>query len=95
MRLREIGAFSGEQLGRLCLGASTTIAQYLLPRLLAQFLRVHSRVDLSVVSANTAQIVDRLLARIIQIGVPWRSGMLLWVIASGATLLCIRARWIG
>jgi len=66
--LRELGALSGEQLGRLCLGASTTIAQYLLPRLLAQFLKVHSRIDLSVVSANTAQIVDRLLARTIQIG---------------------------
>lgn len=66
--LREIGALSGEQLGRLSLGASTTIAQYLLPHLLAQFVQLHPRIDLSVVGANTAKIVEQLLARTIQIG---------------------------
>lgn len=77
--LREIGSLSGEQLGNLPLGASTTIAQYLLPRLLLQFLQLHPRVDVSVVGANTAQIVANLLARQIQLGLiegpPGRSDM--------------------
>ncbi len=60
--LRDIGSLNGEERGRLRLGASTTIAQYLLPRLLGEFVQLHPRVDLSVVSANTAQIVARLLA---------------------------------
>jgi DNA-binding transcriptional LysR family regulator len=60
--LRDIGSLNGEQRGRLRLGASTTIAQYLLPRILGEFVQLHPRVDLSVVSANTAQIVARLLA---------------------------------
>jgi DNA-binding transcriptional LysR family regulator len=65
---RELGALSGEQLGNLSLGASTTIAQYLLPRLLSQFLHLHPRVDITVVGANTAQIVGYLLGRRIQLG---------------------------
>jgi DNA-binding transcriptional LysR family regulator len=60
--LHDIGSLNGEQRGRLRLGASTTIAQYLLPRLLGEFVQLHPRVDLSVISANTAQIVARLLA---------------------------------
>jgi len=66
--LGELGALSGEQLGNLALGASTTIAQYLLPRLLVQFLQLHPRVDISVVGANTAQIVASLMERRIQFG---------------------------
>jgi DNA-binding transcriptional LysR family regulator len=66
--LRDIGAMNGEVLGRLYLGASTTIAQYLLPRLLAGFLEVHPRIDLSVQSANTEQIVAQVLSRKMDIG---------------------------
>jgi LysR family transcriptional regulator, transcriptional activator of the cysJI operon len=66
--LRAIGSLSGEQLGPLRLGASTTIAQYLLPRVLARFVESHPKVDLSVVSANTAEIVTRMLARKIDLG---------------------------
>lgn len=65
---RELGSVSGAQLGDLSLGASTTIAQYLLPRLLSQFHRLHPRVEISVVGANTAHIVARLLARQVQVG---------------------------
>ena len=66
--LRDIGAMSGEERGRLCVGASTTIAQYLLPRLLAGFLEVHPRIELSVLSANTEQIVAQVLAHKMDIG---------------------------
>lgn len=66
--LRDIGSMSGEERGRLCIGASTTIAQYLLPRLLAGFLQVHPRIDLSVLSANTERIVEQVLARKMDLG---------------------------
>ncbi len=66
--LRDIGAMSGEERGRLRVGASTTIAQYLLPRLLAGFLDMHPRIELSVVSANTEQIVAQVLARKMDLG---------------------------
>jgi len=66
--LQEIGAMSGEERGRLSVGASTTIAQYLLPRLLADFLAAHPRIELSVQSANTAQIVAQVLARKMDLG---------------------------
>ncbi len=59
--LNDIGQLHGEERGRLSLGASTTIAQYLLPRLLSEFVQLHPRVELSVVSANTAKIVARIL----------------------------------
>jgi len=66
--LREIGSMNGEERGRLCVGASTTIAQYLLPRLLAGFLEVHPRIELSVLSANTEQIVAQVLSRKMDLG---------------------------
>src|ERR1700733_10357007 len=66
--LRSIGVLTGEQLGRLRLGASTTIAQYVLPSLLARFVHLHPRVDLSVISANTADVVGEMLASRIDLG---------------------------
>src|ERR1017187_7220552 len=40
----DVAALSGEHAGQLALGASTTIAQYVLPRLLSDFRREHPRV---------------------------------------------------
>lgn len=48
--------------GRLRIGASTTIATYLLPPLVARFHREHPGVALRVTSANTRDIVARLRA---------------------------------
>jgi DNA-binding transcriptional LysR family regulator len=52
------GQFSGE----LALGVSTTIAQYVLPRLIGAFLGEHPRVQLSLHSGNTEEVVQLLLA---------------------------------
>jgi DNA-binding transcriptional LysR family regulator len=41
----------------MALGASTTIAQYVLPRLLGEFGREHPRVRLTLISGNTEKIV--------------------------------------
>ena len=51
------GRFSGE----LNLGVSTTIAQYVLPRLIGAFLEEHPRVQLSLHSGNTAEVVTLLI----------------------------------
>jgi DNA-binding transcriptional LysR family regulator len=53
----KIAALSGNHAGELALGASTTIAQYVLPRLLGGFSRAHPRVHLTLISGNTERIV--------------------------------------
>jgi len=52
-----VAAFSGTQSGVLTLGASTTVAQYVLPRLLSEFCASHPRVHPTLISGNTEQIV--------------------------------------
>jgi DNA-binding transcriptional LysR family regulator len=47
---------------------STTIAQYVLPRLIGAFLSEHPRVQLSLQSGNTAEIVRLLLEDKVAIG---------------------------
>ncbi|HKF45835.1 MAG TPA: LysR substrate-binding domain-containing protein [Terracidiphilus sp.] len=56
----EIAAAVGEHAGHLALGASTTIAQYVLPRLLGEFRRLHPRISLRLLSGNTEHIVHAL-----------------------------------
>jgi DNA-binding transcriptional LysR family regulator len=56
----EIAALSGDHAGQLSLGASSTIAQYVLPRLLGEFSREHPRVHPTMISGNTEQIVEAL-----------------------------------
>lgn len=51
----------GEPAGLLELGASTTIAQYVLPGLLAEFRRAFPRVEFSLVSGNTEEIVNAVI----------------------------------
>lgn len=53
-----LAAFSGTQSGLLTLGASTTIAQYVLPRLLSEFCASHPRVHPTMTSGNTEQVVQ-------------------------------------
>jgi DNA-binding transcriptional LysR family regulator len=66
--LREIGQLNGEERGTLVIGASTTIAQYVLPQLLVTFLRLHPRVQVSVSSANTREIVADVFERRAMLG---------------------------
>ncbi len=64
----EIATLSGEHSGHLALGASTTIAQYVLPRLLAEFRCEHPRVCPTLISGNTEQIVNALEQQKIALG---------------------------
>ena len=56
--VEEIGSLEGEVRGALRVAASTTIAQYVLPRLLAEFARQHQGVQLELESANTQRVVE-------------------------------------
>jgi len=64
----EVVALSGEHAGHLALGASTTIAQYVLPRLLGDFCREHPRVHPTLISGNTEHIVAAVLQQQIALG---------------------------
>ena len=53
-----LAALKGEAAGELALGASTTIAQYVLPALLAEFSRSFPAIQLQVFSGNTEHIAE-------------------------------------
>jgi DNA-binding transcriptional LysR family regulator len=63
-----IAAVGGELAGQLALGASTTIAQYVLPRMLGEFLAGHPRVQPSLISGNTERIVEAVAQHEIGLG---------------------------
>jgi LysR family transcriptional regulator, transcriptional activator of the cysJI operon len=65
---QKLDAEDGKVSGELSLGVSTTIAQYVLPRLLGAFLDEHLRVQFSLHSGNTSQIVQLLLENKLSMG---------------------------
>ena len=65
---QKLAAIKGETRGSLALGASTTIAQYLLPRLAGDFLSAFPAIQLSILSGNTAEVVCALLEGRIGLG---------------------------
>ncbi|MGF7178763.1 LysR substrate-binding domain-containing protein [Tunturiibacter psychrotolerans] len=66
---RALAALNDETVGPLRLGASTTVAQYLLPRILGAFLKQYPQVKLSLVSGNTEQIVDAVTEKKVALGI--------------------------
>lgn len=62
-----VGKAYGQQAGELSLGASQTIAQYLLPTFIAAFLQRHPQVRLTARSGNTDQMLGALVAGEIQL----------------------------
>jgi LysR family transcriptional regulator, transcriptional activator of the cysJI operon len=65
---QEIASLDGAHAGNLALGASTTIAQYVLPRLLSDFCREHPRVRPTLISGNTEKIVEAIEKQKIALG---------------------------
>jgi DNA-binding transcriptional LysR family regulator len=65
---QDLAESEGRLTGELSLGASTTIAQYVLPRLIGAFLLENPRVRLSLQSGNTEQIVRLVLDGAIALG---------------------------
>ena len=64
----EINQLKHEQGGLLALGASSTIAQYFIPPLLAQFNQRYTEITSSLISGNTEQIEQALIDKSIQLG---------------------------
>lgn len=54
--------------GKLKLGASTTIGQYVLPEILAKFNVIHPDIEVSLINANSQQIESAVLAKEIDLG---------------------------
>ncbi len=63
-----LGSLIGEDRGRLAIGASTTIAQYILPPLISNFLSKNPKIEFSMISANTENIVKALDTNEINLG---------------------------
>lgn len=66
---RALSALNDDVTGELRLGASTTIAQYVLPRILGAFLRQYPHVHLSVVSGNTERIAEAVAEERVALGI--------------------------
>ena len=58
----------GQTAGKLRIGASMTVTQYILPRMLGAFLEQHPQIELSVASGNTEHIVAMLAKGAIDLG---------------------------
>lgn len=90
----ELSALRGLHNGSLRIGASTTIATYMIARYLGAFHRAHPGVDLHLVSANTRDIAEQMSAQDIDIGLvegpieernivaePWRTDVMKLIVA--------------
>jgi len=66
---RALAALNHEVTGELRLGASTTVAQYLLPRILGAFLKQYPHVRMSVVSGNTEEIAAAVAEEKVALGI--------------------------
>jgi DNA-binding transcriptional LysR family regulator len=85
----ELSALRGLHNGSLRIGASTTIATYMIPRYLGAFHRAYPAIDLYLVSANTRDIAQQMIEQEIDIGLvegpvddknltalPWRTDVM-------------------
>jgi len=66
---RALASLNHEVTGELRLGASTTVAQYLLPRILGAFLKQYPHVRMSVVSGNTEEIAAAVAEEKVALGI--------------------------
>jgi len=66
---RALAALNHEVAGELRLGASTTVAQYVLPRILGAFLRQYPHVRLSLTSGNTERVVEAVAEEKVMLGI--------------------------
>jgi DNA-binding transcriptional LysR family regulator len=66
---RALAALNDHVTGELRLGASTTVAQYVLPRILGAFLRQYPHVHLSVMSGNTERIAEAVAEERVALGI--------------------------
>ena len=65
----DLSVLKGQHAGTLRLGASTTVAQYVIPPILARFHERYADVKISLVSGNTQQSEQALLNHDIELGI--------------------------
>lgn len=65
--VQAVTATSGQQGGELILGASQTIAHYVLPALIAEFRKSHPSVHVRAISGNTNEMLEALVAGKVQL----------------------------
>ncbi|OHV89431.1 LysR family transcriptional regulator [Mesorhizobium sp. ORS 3428] len=91
---QELAALRGLHNGSLRIGASTTIATYMIARYLGVFNRAYPAIDLHLVSANTQDIAEQMASQDIDIGLvegpidvpnviaePWRTDVMNLIVA--------------
>lgn len=66
---RALAALNHEVTGELKLGASTTVAQYFLPRILGAFLKQYPQVHISMISGNTEHIAEAVADEKVDLGI--------------------------
>jgi DNA-binding transcriptional LysR family regulator len=64
----ELSALSGEVRGELRIGASMTIAQFVLPRILGEFVRRHPSVQLAISSSKTEEVIASIMEQRAELG---------------------------
>lgn len=65
----ELGQINKEQMGKLKIGASSTISQYFIPPIIAQFKKINSSLTISLLSGNTHETNVRLNDDLIDVGI--------------------------
>jgi DNA-binding transcriptional LysR family regulator len=91
----ELKSLRGLDSGSLRIGASTTVATYLLPEYLGRFHRMHPGIDIHLTSANTSDIAELMLNHEIEIALvegpvenegllsePWKTDVMTMITAS-------------
>ncbi len=63
-----LSSYRGEVRGRLVIGASLTIAQYVLPRLLGPFLQQNPHLEVGVTTHNTERVIEDVVEQRSEIG---------------------------
>jgi DNA-binding transcriptional LysR family regulator len=99
----ELDALRGLERGTLAIGASTTIATYLLPPLVGAFHREHPNIELRMTSANTRSIAELLVRRELDVALvegptdgfplivePWRQDEMVLIAAPEHRLTRVR-----
>jgi DNA-binding transcriptional LysR family regulator len=64
----KVNELKGNFNGRLNIGASTTIGQYILPKVLAEFKQKHPQIIIQMLNANTEEIEKELQESKIDLG---------------------------
>ncbi len=65
--VQALAASTGRSAGKLAVGASQTIGQYLLPNLLAGFLHQHPHIEITTLGGNTEEVLEALAAHQVEL----------------------------